>query len=139
MPVQVEAANKELEAFSYSVSHDLRAPLRSIDGFSLALIEDYGGLLDDEAKRLLDRIRTAAKRMAQLIDDLLNLARVTRTEMRHEVVDLGALAKIILADLQSADPERHVACGSAKASLGAAIRACLEWCSRICSCTRWSL
>jgi PAS domain S-box-containing protein len=108
--VQVEAANKELEAFSYSVSHDLRAPLRSIDGFSLALIEDYGGLLDDEAKRLLDRIRTAAKRMAQLIDDLLNLARVTRAEMRHEVVDLGALAKIILADLQSADPERHVAC-----------------------------
>src|SRR5258708_36705474 len=109
--VQVEAANKELEAFSYSVSHDLRAPLRSIDGFSMALVEDYGGLLDDEAKRLLDRIRTAAKRMAQLIDDLLNLARVTRTEMRHEVVDLGALAKIILADLQSADPERHVACG----------------------------
>ncbi|MEA2648396.1 MAG: hypothetical protein QOG61_831 [Candidatus Binataceae bacterium] len=108
--VQVEAANKELEAFSYSVSHDLRAPLRSIDGFSLALIEDYGGLLDDEAKRLLDRIRTAAKRMAQLIDDLLNLARMTRAEMRHEVVDLGALAKIILADLQSADPERHVAC-----------------------------
>jgi len=108
--VQVEAANKELEAFSYSVSHDLRAPLRSIDGFSLALMEDYGDVLDDEAKRLLERIRSATKRMAQLIDDLLNLARVTRTEMRHEVVDLGAMAKVILADLQSTDPARHVEC-----------------------------
>jgi PAS domain S-box-containing protein len=108
--VQVEAANKELEAFSYSVSHDLRAPLRSLDGFSLALSEDYADVLDDEAKRLLHRIRSATKRMAQLIDDLLNLARVTRTEMRHEVVDLGAMAKIILSDLRSADPERHVEC-----------------------------
>jgi len=116
--VQVEAANKELEAFSYSVSHDLRAPLRSIDGFSLTLSEDYGDVLDDEAKRLLDRIRSATKRMAQLIDDLLNLARVTRTEMRHEVVDLGALAKIILADLQSADPERHVQCVVGESIIG---------------------
>ena len=108
--VQVEAANKELEAFSYSVSHDLRAPLRSIDGFSLALIEDYGGKLDADAKGLLDRIRAATKRMAQLIDDLLNLARVTRTEMRYEAVDLGAMAKSVLADLQSGDPQRSVEC-----------------------------
>jgi PAS domain S-box-containing protein len=108
--VQVEAANKELEAFSYSVSHDLRAPLRSIDGFSMALVEDYGGRLDVEGKGLLGRIRAATKRMAQLIDDLLNLARVTRTEMRYEVVDLSAMANAVLADLQSGDPERHVEC-----------------------------
>ena len=108
--VQLEAANKELEAFSYSVSHDLRAPLRSIDGFSLALIEDHADQLGLEAKSFLDRIRAATKRMAQLIDDLLNLARVTRTEMRHEAVDLGAMAKSVLADLQSGDPQRSVEC-----------------------------
>ena len=108
--VQVEAANKELEAFSYSVSHDLRAPLRSIDGFSQALIEDYAGQLDADARRFLDRIRAATQRMAQLIDDLLNLARVTRTEMRDEVVDLGAMAKVVLAELSVRDPERHVEC-----------------------------
>jgi len=108
--VQVEAANKELEAFSYSVSHDLRAPLRSIDGFSMALVEDYAGQLDVEGKGLLDRIRAATKRMAQLIDDLLNLARVTSTEMRYEVVDLSAMANAVLADLQSGDPERYVEC-----------------------------
>ncbi len=108
--VQVEAANKELEAFSYSVSHDLRAPLRSIDGFSMALLEDYGGQFDADAKSLLDRIHGATRRMAQLIDDLLNLARVSRTEMRDEVVDLGAMAKLILAELQTADPQRHVEC-----------------------------
>jgi PAS domain S-box-containing protein len=108
--VQVEAANKELEAFSYSVSHDLRAPLRSIDGFSNALIEDYGGQLDAEARGFLDRIRAATQRMAQLIDDLLDLARVTRAEMRNELVDLGAIARVIFAELQSADPERRVDC-----------------------------
>jgi PAS domain S-box-containing protein len=108
--VQVEAANKELEAFSYSVSHDLRAPLRSIDGFSLALLEDWGSQLDPEAKHLLDRIRAATQRMARLIDDLLNLGRVTGTEMRHESIDLTAMAKAILAELQSADPQRHVEC-----------------------------
>ncbi len=107
---QLESANKELEAFSYSVSHDLRAPLRSIDGFSQALVEDYGGVLDAEAKGLLDRIRAATRRMARLIDDLLNLAQVTRTEMRHEVVDLGAMAKTILAEFQSGEPARHVEC-----------------------------
>jgi PAS domain S-box-containing protein len=108
--VQVEAANKELEAFSYSVSHDLRAPLRSIDGFSLALLEDWGTQLDADAKHSLDRIRASTQRMAQLIDDLLNLARVTGTEMSAESVDLGAMAKAILAELQSGDPQRHVEC-----------------------------
>src|SRR5258707_14614888 len=94
--VLLEAANKELEAFSYSVSPDLRAPLRSIDGFSLALMEDYADKLDDQANSHLRRIRAATQRMAQLIDDLLKLARVTRTEMRTEAVDLSAVAHSIL-------------------------------------------
>ncbi len=105
---QLEAANKELEAFSYSVSHDLRAPLRSIDGFSLALMEDYADRLDATANGFLERIRAATQRMAQLIDDLLNLARVTRGEMRNEAVDLGAMAKVIMAILQKGDPQRVV-------------------------------
>jgi PAS domain S-box-containing protein len=107
---QLEAANKELEAFSYSVSHDLRAPLRSIDGFSSALREDYGGQLDGQAKNYLERIRAATQRMSQLIDDLLNLARVSRGEMRHEQVDLSAMAKVILTDLQNGEPQRSVEC-----------------------------
>jgi len=105
---QLEAANKELEAFSYSVSHDLRAPLRSIDGFSLALLEDYGARLDEEAAGYLQRIRAATQRMAQLIDDLLNLARVTRGELRHEQVDLGAIARSIIANLRNEEPRREV-------------------------------
>ncbi|HEY6419446.1 MAG TPA: PAS domain S-box protein [Candidatus Binataceae bacterium] len=108
--LQLEAANKELEAFSYSVSHDLRAPLRSIDGFSLALMEDYADTLDAEARGLLERIRAATQRMAQLIDDLLNLARVTRSEMRSEVVDLSAMAKVILGEFHSLEPQRCVEC-----------------------------
>ena len=107
---QLEAANKELEAFSYSVSHDLRAPLRSIDGFSSALMEDYGEKLDVQAKNYLERIRAATQRMSQLIDDLLNLARVARSEMRHEVVDLSAMAKVILTDLHNEEPQRSVEC-----------------------------
>jgi PAS domain S-box-containing protein len=107
---QLEAANKELEAFSYSVSHDLRAPLRSIDGFSLALMEDYADRLDGQAKTYLERVRAATQRMSQLIDDLLNLARVTRGEMRHEVVDLSAMAKVILTDLHNGEPQRSVEC-----------------------------
>src|SRR6266436_5500393 len=75
---ELERKNKELEAFSYSVSHDLRAPLRSIDGFSKALIEDYGGKLDENAKHYLDRVREAAQRMGELIDDLLKLSKVGR-------------------------------------------------------------
>jgi light-regulated signal transduction histidine kinase (bacteriophytochrome) len=108
--VQLEAANKELEAFSYSVSHDLRAPLRSIDGFSSALMEDYAEQLDEQANSHLKRIRAATQRMAQLIDDLLKLARVSRIEMRTEAVDLSALANGILAECRKTEPNRHVEC-----------------------------
>ena len=108
--VQLEAANKELEAFSYSVSHDLRAPLRSIDGFSSALMEDYADKLDEQANDHLKRIRAATQRMAELIDDLLKLARVTRTEMRTEAVDLSALANSILDECRKTEPNRQVEC-----------------------------
>jgi signal transduction histidine kinase len=86
------AVNRELEAFSYSVSHDLRAPLRSIDGFSQAILEDCGGQLDADGHEHLRRIRRAAQRMGQLIDDLLNLSRVSRAEMERREVDLSAMA-----------------------------------------------
>lgn len=106
---QLEVANKELEAFSYSVSHDLRAPLRSIDGFSQALLEDYADKLDDNGKDCLRRVRSASQRMSVLIDDLLNLARVTRSEVHRENVDLTAIAKSVVKELQEQDPDRRVA------------------------------
>lgn len=106
--LQLEVANKELEAFSYSVSHDLRAPLRSIDGFSQALLEDYTDRLDAEGKDYLQRVRAASKRMAQLIDDLLGLSRVTRSEMHREAVDLSSMVQTILMDLRKTQPERQV-------------------------------
>jgi PAS domain S-box-containing protein len=105
---EAEAANQELESFSYSVAHDLRSPLRSIDGFSLALLEDYGDKLDDEGRAMLARVRAAAGRMAQLIDDLLGLSRVTRAELRRERVDLSALAEEVVARLRGTEPERRV-------------------------------
>ncbi len=105
---EVAAINKELEAFAYSVSHDLRAPLRSIDGFSQALIEDYPDRLDKQGKDYLQRVRSATQRMGVLIDDLLSLSRVTRSEMRHETVDLSALAQSIAEELQQTQPERQV-------------------------------
>ncbi|MGD8592745.1 MAG: PAS domain S-box protein [Gammaproteobacteria bacterium] len=104
---ELAAANKELEAFSYSVSHDLRAPLRSIDGFSHILLDDYGTQLDPTATGYLHRIRTAAQRMAQLIDDLLELSRVTRNELFIEPVNITALAETIVGDLKAANPERQ--------------------------------
>jgi PAS domain S-box-containing protein len=105
---ELDAVNKELEAFSYSVSHDLRAPLRTIDGFSQALIEEYAEHLDDTAADYLRRIRAATQRMGELIDDLLDLSRVTRREMRHEHVDLSALATTVIGDLTKAQPPRDI-------------------------------
>jgi PAS domain S-box-containing protein len=105
---ELEAANKELETFSYSVSHDLRAPLRSIDGFSRILLEDYRDKLDDEGKDSLTRVRAASQRMALLIDDLLKLSHAGRTEMRRTAVDLTALAGEIAEELRHAEPSRPV-------------------------------
>ena len=105
---QLETANKELETFSYSVSHDLRAPLRSIDGFSQALLEDCDQILPEQGKAHLHRIRAAAQRMASLIDDLLNLAQMARAEIHAERLDLSNLARSIAADLRKAQPERNV-------------------------------
>ena len=105
---ELEGANRELEAFSYSVSHDLRAPLRSIEGFSQILLEDYATDLDEEGRGFVGRVRAASRRMANLIDDLLDLSRVTRTEMRRRTVDLSALARDIAAELKKAQPEREV-------------------------------
>jgi signal transduction histidine kinase len=105
---QLEAANKELEAFAYSVSHDLRAPLRGIAGFSQVLMEDYADRLDEEGKQALRRVQAAAQRMAQLIDDLLNLSRITRGELRREPVDLSALARTLAAELQQRGAGRPV-------------------------------
>ena len=102
------AANTELDAFAYSVSHDLRAPLRSIDGFSQILLEDYAGALDVAGRESLQRVRAASQRMGTLIDDLLKLARVTRVEIRTEDVDLSGMAREIAAELQRATPERLV-------------------------------
>ncbi len=105
---KLAAANRELEAFSYSVSHDLRAPLRAIDGFSQALLEDYTALLDEQGRRYLDRLRAGAQRMGHLIDDLLKLSRVTRSEMTIARVDLTALAQEVVQELRESDPQRQV-------------------------------
>ncbi len=104
----LELKNQELEAFSYSVSHDLRAPLRGIDGFSLALLEEYHDQLDPKARDYLARVRKAAQRMGTLIDDLLDLSRVGRTELRREVVDVTALARAVAADLVPTGAARPV-------------------------------
>jgi signal transduction histidine kinase len=102
------ASNKELEAFSYSVSHDLRAPLRSIDGFSQALLEDCADALDERGKSYLHRVRAAAQRMGSLIDDFLNLAKVTRAEVHVERLSISNLARSVAAELQKTQPERQV-------------------------------
>jgi light-regulated signal transduction histidine kinase (bacteriophytochrome) len=105
---QLEATNKELEAFSYSMSHDLRAPLRSIDGFSQALLEDYHDKLDEHGKGFLTRVRSAAQRMAQLIDDVLDLSRIHRAEMSRVSVDISSLASEIMEELHQSQPRRKV-------------------------------
>jgi len=103
---QLEAANKELESFAYSVSHDLRAPLRGIDGFSMALMEDYGDQLDDTAQDYLQRVRNGAQRMGVLIDDMLQLSRVNRLELNRETIDMATIARSVVEELQDGEPQR---------------------------------
>lgn len=105
---QLEVANKELDAFAYSVSHDLRAPLRSINGFSTALFEDYSNKLDDQGKNYIARVRTATHRMEQLIDDLLALSKITRSTMQYADVDLSRIVKDIVAEFCEREPKRKV-------------------------------
>ncbi|MCC6614165.1 MAG: PAS domain S-box protein [Anaerolineae bacterium] len=106
--VQLQATNKELEAFSYSVSHDLRAPLRALDGFSQALLEDYEETLDEDGQEYLTLIRSESQRMGQLIDDLLDLSRLTRTDLNRAQVNLSDIAHEIAAELQRQAPSREV-------------------------------
>lgn len=105
---ELKAANKELEAFSYSVSHDLRAPLRAIDGFSRALLEDYSEQIDETGQNYLNRVCAASAHMAQLIEDLLNLSRLSRSEMRYQTVNLSKMAGGIAEKLKENEPERTV-------------------------------
>jgi len=105
-----EAARRELLAFSYSVAHDLRTPLRGINGYSAALVEDLGDNLDADAKDYLERIRAAATRMGHLIDALLGLARISGATLTRGVVDLTAMAHAVLARLRAAEPHRVVEC-----------------------------
>src|SRR5256885_1245405 len=106
--IELELANLELETFSYSVSHDLCAPLRNIEGFGQALLEDYAEKLDPDVRDYVERVRSATHRMRVLIDDLLNLARVTKTPMRRAKVDLSAMARSIAKKLQKDDAARSV-------------------------------
>lgn len=108
MNLALSAANKELEAFSYSVSHDLRAPLRGIDGFSQALLDDLGPKLDKESANHLSRIRVGVQRMGKLIDDLLGLAKLSRKEMIYKPIDIAALVKDVFEELKESEPERKV-------------------------------
>jgi signal transduction histidine kinase len=101
-------ANKELEAFSYSVSHDLRAPLRAIDGFSKILLSEYADKLDEQGRRYLERVRAATQRMAELIDDLLSLSRIARAPLARERVDLSNISRRVLGELAAGDPARKV-------------------------------
>jgi light-regulated signal transduction histidine kinase (bacteriophytochrome) len=103
---ELRAANGELEAFCYSASHDLRAPLRAIDGFTLSAIERCNGSMDELARSYLERARGAVRRMQQLIDDLLSLSRLSRAQLSFEDVDLSALADSVMHALQQAEPER---------------------------------
>jgi len=133
---ELAAANKELEAFAYSVSHDLRAPLRHIDGFSHALLEDYPDKLDARGADYLSRISAATRHMSQLIDDLLKLSRLTRTEMTWQTVDLSALARSVAAELEAGQPGRTVEFVIASPVSARAMSACSGLCSTTSSATR---
>jgi light-regulated signal transduction histidine kinase (bacteriophytochrome) len=105
---QLQTANKELESFAYSVSHDLRAPLRAIDGFSQTVLEDCAPLLDDAGRFAIERVRANAVRMGRLIDDMLHLARISHGELNPGPTDLGALASEIVAELREQQPDRNL-------------------------------
>jgi len=105
---ELERANQELEAFSYSASHDLRAPLRALDSFSQRLLEQYGSALDSQGRHYLERIRVSSQRMGALIQDLLTLARTHRSELRREPIDLTELARRIVDELRRSDPDRRI-------------------------------
>ena len=105
---ELETVNRELEAFSYSVSHDLRAPLRAIDGFARAIMEDYTELLDENGNDYLQRIRRGAQKMSALIDDLLDLSRISRAEIKRSAIDLTGLAMQIMSELEAMEPDRKV-------------------------------
>jgi light-regulated signal transduction histidine kinase (bacteriophytochrome) len=105
---ELETANQELEAFSYSISHDLRAPLRAVDGFSQAVMEDYGGQLPEEGQRYLQTIRDGAQRMGMLIDDLLAFARLSRQPVNKQKVDAGKLVRDVLEELKPQQDGREV-------------------------------
>jgi signal transduction histidine kinase len=102
------AANRELEVFSYSVSHDLRGPLDTLNGFAYLLLKQYGPKLDDQAREFIEHIRSSARRMTELIDDLLNLSRVTTSAMRTDNVDLAAMARATMDELCRTEPDRKV-------------------------------
>ncbi len=104
----LEASNKELESFAYSVSHDLRAPLRAVNGFAQALEDDFGGVIADDGRGYIKRIKEASRRMGLLIDDLLRLSRVARSSMRREAVDLSAMATRIIEEFRRQEPGRIV-------------------------------
>ena len=105
---ELSVANKELEAFAYSVSHDLRAPLRGIDGWSMALLEDFNDTLNDQGREYLNQVRTETQRMSELIDDLLELSRIARSDMRREIVDMSMMAQDLLTQFKMREPERTV-------------------------------
>jgi PAS domain S-box-containing protein len=105
---ELEAANKELEAFTYSVSHDLRAPLRHVDGFSKLLVEDFGPRIPEEARHYLDRIQAGTRQMGQLVDDLLNLSRIGRREPSLQITGLNSLVEEVIAELKTENPGRRI-------------------------------
>ena len=127
---ELEAVNKELEAFSYSVSHDLRAPLRHIEGFSQALLEDYGGKLDDKGREYVEKVITSGRRLSRLVNDLLKLASLTRGKLQVKPVDLSSIAREVAETLRGSEPKRKVeleiADGSAANADPLLIRAVLE-------------